>query len=278
MSDTANRGWQVEPSEREGAVRIIQGGLTGDALPMGVAAVEVVSAFGRLRRMRQAAELARLRALVRDHVGLVAAALAAFDFLALEAAALDFGTAVRDLVQDGPRAEQARGQVLAALAKRDRADLLLTGGDSLLGRGPELDRESRLALSAFDGVVEPLLFHAVPLNTARQAALAQVAPAERARLWWYARGVELSPESLEALALAAELIHCFPAAAAELEELRRAEDLLTGLSRMGAAARGQAEATEVAVAASASGRATEARRMRVGRSSSPGSGRGGQSR
>jgi hypothetical protein len=231
MSETAT-SWTPKPSARKEAIATIERGLrVANVLPRGGKAVDVVAGFGRLERMRLAADLARLGRLVLRKTTLVETALSAFDFSALEKAALDYGVAAPDLVEEGRTAKRAEARVLRALALRDRADQLVGGATALLGRPPELDRESRMFLDEFDGVVRPALFHVIPLNAARLTLLDSVAPAERARLWWYAQGADLAPTGLDALAQAAEVIFCFPEAATDLEELRQAESALQNLAR-----------------------------------------------
>jgi hypothetical protein len=250
MRTAANRAWVARPSERSRAVKTIREGLRdAGSIPGALAAAEVVAAFGRLERMQLAGEIARLRALVLRKSGLVKAALAGFDFSALNAAAVEFGIAAPDLLEGGGKAKRARQRVLRALAVRDQADLMLSGAEVLLSRRPEVDEEVQLELDEFDGVVQPRLFQAIPLNEARLAMLDDVAPARRARLWWYAHGADLAPVALDALAQAAEVIHCFPEAATELEELRQAQGAIENLAREAARCREmrQAQASRPAV-------------------------------
>jgi len=246
MSDTVESAWTPDPIVRQQALQTIEQALrAAGPVPGGAAALEVVAAFGRLRRMRVEDEVARLAPPADAAAALVRAALAAFDFSSLETAAVSFGTAAPDLADGGEDADVAAAQVLQALALRDQADQLLTGAEALLGRPAALDDESRMSLAEFDLVVQPALFRAVPLNQARQAALASVAPAERDRLWWYARGAEVPSTALDALAEAAELIHCFPEAAAELEELRQAEGFLRTVVRASGSPAARAVTTAV---------------------------------
>jgi hypothetical protein len=237
MRTAANRSWAAKASERSKTIWIVRQGLReAGVIPSGAMAVAVVAAFGRLDRMQLPAEIARLRSLVLRKAALAQAALAGFDFTALDTAAVEFGVAAPDLGEGGSKARRARQRVMRALAVRDEADLVLTGGAALLGRPPELDDVMQLALDEFDGVVQPRLFQAIPLNPARLAMLASVAPAKRARLWWYAQGADLAPTALAALAEAAAVIHHFPEATNELEELRQAESGLANLARRAALA------------------------------------------
>ena len=240
--------WRPKASERKRALAAAARALRGGALGPGSLAVEAAVTLARLERMRLAAEITRLVRRVPGRATLAQTALAAFDFVALDAAALAFGVAASELTGRGPEARQARVQVMRALAVRDRADLVVAGAGILLGRPPALDEETQTLLDEFDGVVQPMLYLAIPLNQARLAALAAVAPAERARLWWYARGADLAPTALDALAEAAEILHCFPEAATEIEDLRQAESGLQRLLRHTAAGESQQGAVTTAVA------------------------------
>ena len=225
MSNAEFRQWTPDPAERERAASLIEQAVRDDsALSNKSAAVEAVAAFGRLRRMGEMDAIASLTPQPDKAADLAARALAAFEFLALETEALNFGCAVPDLVGNDATAERARPQVLQALAARDRVDQILYGAETLLGRTPVLDEESQLALAEFDAVVRPRLFHAVPVNDVRLTALANVAPQERSRMWWFAQGAEVSSAALDALAVAAELVQHFPEAATEFRELSEAED------------------------------------------------------
>jgi hypothetical protein len=226
MSDADFRQWTPDLAERERAASLIEQAVRDGNTPSDEsAAIEAVAALGRLRRMGETDAIARLMPQPDSAADLAARALAAFDFLALDNEALNFGCAVPDLAGDDATADRARPEVLRALAARDRADQVLAGAEVLLGRSPVLDEESQLALAEFDAVVRPRLFHAVPVNDARLAELANVAPLERSRLWWFAQGVEVSSAALDALAVAAELVRHFPEAATELRELSEADGL-----------------------------------------------------
>jgi hypothetical protein len=232
MSNAEFRQWTPNPAERERAANLIEQAIRDENAPSnGPAAIEAVAAFGRLRRMGETDAIARLAPQPDKAADLAEHALTAFDFIALENAALDFGCSVPDLVGNDATAEDARPQVLQALAARDRADQILSGAEILLGRAPVLDEESQLALAEFDAVVRPGLFHAVPVNDVRQAELANVAPQERSRMWWFAQGAEVSSAALDALAVAAELVRHFPEAATELRELSEAEDFFRAVAQ-----------------------------------------------
>jgi hypothetical protein len=232
MSNAEFRQWTPDPAERERAASLIEQAVRDENAPSnGPAAIEAVAAFGRLRRMGETDAIARLTPQPDKAADLAARALAAFDFIALENEALNFGCAVPDLVGNDTTVERARPQVLRALAARDRADQILAGAEVLLGRGPVLDEESQLALAEFDAVVRPRLFHAVPVNDVRLAELANVAPQERSRMWWFAQGAEVSSTALDALAVAAELVRHFPEAATELRELSEAEDFFRAVGQ-----------------------------------------------
>ena len=232
MSTADSRQWAPDPAERERAASLIEQVVRDEsASRRGSAAIEAVAALGRLRRMGESDTVARLTPQPDRAADLAARALAAFDFLALEIESLNFGCAVPDLVGSDATAERARPQVLRALAARDRADQVLAGAEVLLGRSPVLDEESHLALAEFDAVVRPQLFHAVPINDARLAELANVAPQERSRMWWFAQGAEVSSAALDALAVAAELVRHFPEAATELRELSEADGFFRTLAQ-----------------------------------------------
>jgi hypothetical protein len=232
MSNAEFRQWTPDPAERERAASLIEQAARDENAPSnGPAAIEAVAAFGRLRRMGETDAIAKLTPQPDKAADLAGRALAAFDFIALETEALNFGCAVPDLAGNDATAERARPQVLQALAARDRADQILSGAEVLLGRAPVLDEESQLALAEFDAVVRPRLFHAVPVNDARLAELANVAPQERSRMWWFAQGAEVSSAALDALAVAAELVGHFPEAATELRELSEADGFFRTLAQ-----------------------------------------------
>jgi hypothetical protein len=232
MSNADFSQWTPEPAERERAAGQIEQAARDEYAPSnGPAAIEAVAAFGHLRRMGETDTIARLTPQPDKAADLAERALAAFDFIALETEALNFGCAAPDLVGNDATAERARPRVLQALAARDRADQVLSGAEVLLGRAPVLDEESQLALAEFDAVVRPRLFHAVPVNDVRLAELANVAPQERSRIWWFAQGAEVSSAALDALAIAAELVRHFPEAATELRELSEADEFFQTLAQ-----------------------------------------------
>jgi hypothetical protein len=221
MSRGAESSWKPDPGARADARKIIEQALREAGASVGGAvAVDALSAFGRLVRMQAVSDVVGLIPARDVAAALVDRGVAAFDFQALRSAAIELGIAAPDLVEDSAEAEST---VLRALALRDRADQLLAGAEILLGAPVLLDEASRALLDGFDRVVRPLLFRVVPLNHARLAALASVAPAERVRLWWYSRGVGIPATALDALGVVAELLDCFPEAANELAELRSAE-------------------------------------------------------
>jgi hypothetical protein len=232
MSNADFRQWTPDPAERERATSLIEQAAGDENAPSGGPAdIEAVAAFGRLRRMGETDVIARLTPQPDKAADLAARALAAFDFIALENEALNFGCAVPDLAGNDATAERAGPQVLQALVARDRADQILSGAEVLLGRAPVLDEESQLALAEFDAVVRPRLFHAVPVNDVRLAQLANVAPQKRSRMWWFAQGAEVSPAALDALSVAAELVRHFPEAATELRELSEADGFFRRLAQ-----------------------------------------------
>jgi hypothetical protein len=232
MSDVHARAWSPDPAEVERTLKLIEQVLDDDDVSLsGPAGVEVLMAIARLHRMGQTDAIAKLASPSTKTAALADRALASFDFLALDREAINFGCAAPDLASGGATAEQARPQVLQALAARDRADQVLTGAEALLGHPPILDEDAQLALAEFDAVVRPRVFQAIPLNEARYAALANVSPRQRARLWWFAQGAEISPSALDALAVAAQVIQHFPEAATELRELREAEESFLAMTR-----------------------------------------------
>ncbi len=237
----AETAWVSDPARQSELVSQAEALLANETLH-GREAAALLIVLGRLARMQAQAELDHLRPMIRDPGALVAEALSGFDFLALEGAAMDFGISAPDLSAEAEVAEPARAQVLQALAVRDEVDQLLTGAQALSGQAPALSDEATIALQEFDGVVEPILFRAMPVNQARQAALAHVAPELRARLWWYARGCTLEPTSLQLLARTAEMLHTFPEAGRELETLQRVERGMAHLFRPRQAERAQAGA------------------------------------
>ena len=232
MSAKAETGWVPDLDLRRQAVQAIEIVIAASNRDFDdQAAIEAVSGFGRLKRMGERETSSVLAARLPDPAALARRALAAFDFSGLEAAALAFAETAPDLADADEDTQRAAARVLEALAARDRTDQLLTGAEVLLGQSPGLDDERQSLLMEFESLVRPELFRAVPLNEARAEALAGVAPSERSGLWWYAQGVGLPSDALDALATTAEMIHRFPEAEDELRLLCEAEGFLVGLGR-----------------------------------------------
>jgi hypothetical protein len=232
MSATRESGWAPDPTLVNLATKTIETLIADSSQDLtDQVAVEAVAAFGLLTRMGQAESAQAMAARLPNSAALAERALAGFDFVGLEAAALAFAESAPDLANGDEEASQAAPRVLAALAARDQADQVLRGAELLLSRAPVLDDETQSLLMEFDSLVQPGLFRAVPLNEERAQALSGVAPDQRAGLWWYSQGVGLPSDGLDALATTAELITRFPEAAEELRHMIEAAETIMGRAR-----------------------------------------------
>lgn len=112
-----------------------------------------------------------------------------------DAAMVVLDLAPRCLTLDPEDFEAALQPLLDALRTRDRIEFLWLGAECLQ-LGKAFSDDAVASRMAFDETIAPQLWQLVPLGTLRATELEWMAPTQRARFWWRARGAELGPNAL----------------------------------------------------------------------------------
>jgi hypothetical protein len=120
------------------------------------------------------------------------------------------------LTMDESSLDEVAEPIVDALRSRDRAELLWMGADALGLRGA-LSAESQATRDSFDALIAPELWQLLPLGARRSVELQWMAPTQRTRFWWRARGAELGEGALEDRAMRDIVLTVFPEARVHLE-------------------------------------------------------------
>jgi hypothetical protein len=131
----------------------------------------------------------------------------------------------------GPLTGPARRRALALLDARDALERRLIGARSLHSIASTVPDPA--GLTRVDAILRASLFRLVELNDARERRLVSVAPHQRARLWWWSEGLDLSEHAPAALAEVAALVARFPEARRRFEHLLRSSRELASLRAHG---------------------------------------------
>jgi hypothetical protein len=259
MSEESNGcGWSPDAETVGHAIEVLGaatgsgGGAQADFGRLeGPTAEQIALAAGKLTQLGELDALNQRLARIPDRPSVAERALQSVDFAALDAAGWGILELCAGFDQPADGASETDNQrLLAKLAARDRAELLLIGIEALLGCPPTLAEEQQLVLTEFEMLVRPELWKLVPLNRERAAALAWVEPSRRARIWWWHQGADIPPDGLDALSTAAQMIRHFPHAAEELSRRVAADQVIDQLMGRTAAAPLPAFGAEATAAAS----------------------------
>ncbi len=128
------------------------------------------------------------------------------------------------LVSEADRAALEE-RVASALQLRDSIELVLEGARAAFSN-PALPPELDASLESFDELVRPEVWRTLALGERRAARALWMAPAYRARFWWWSKGCDLPADSLDSLAIAARVLAVFPEARGHFEQLIDAERTL----------------------------------------------------
>lgn len=131
----------------------------------------------------------------------------------------------------GPLNGRARRRTLALLDARDALERRLIGARSLHTIASTVPEP--VGLTRVDAILRASLFRLVELNDARERRLVSVAPHQRARLWWWSEGLDLSGTAPAALAEVAALVARFPEARRRFEQILRSSSELAALRAHG---------------------------------------------
>ncbi|HEU4538590.1 MAG TPA: hypothetical protein VFS00_30930 [Polyangiaceae bacterium] len=221
---SAARSWLADAGRVAGARAALAAAV--DRARAGAIDETLFEAAGRLVALgegRLAAE--SLAPLAAGRAALAAAAARALGGDEAEGELEDAAVALREALRaweenaDEGALEACVGEALAA---RDRAEFRLLGAALALGGEPDGVDAGVAERLVFEQLVRPELWRLCALNPARRAASLALAPALRARFWWWHEGSEIAPGALAALPAVAALVAAFPGARGQLESLVRA--------------------------------------------------------